>query len=223
MCDARSAGMPGAREIAEGLARIANEGVFWAIGWHFVAFAVLLALLFGWRPKLRVAALSLIAPLVSVSAFSFSRGNPFNGLIFAGLSLGLLAIAARVTAEREAPAPQWARAIGLGMVAFGLLYPHFLDTRPIVTYVFAAPVGLIPCPTLGVVVGFTLIAGGFRSRAWSTVVAIAGLVYGVFGAAQLGVALDWFLVLGAVTLIAFARALPRKRRLVRPHPRVAHA
>lgn len=35
------------------------------------------------------------------------------------------------------------------MLAIGWIYPHFLD-GPAVDYLHAAPVGLVPCPTLAV-------------------------------------------------------------------------
>lgn len=60
--------------------------------------------------------------------------------------------------------------------------------------------GLIPCPTLAMVIGLAMIGGGLGSRAWSYTLAGFGLFYGVFGVARLGVVLDLPLIAGAVAL-----------------------
>lgn len=43
------------------------------------------------------------------------------------------------------------------LVVFGWTYPHFVSTHSWIEYAYAAPLGLIPCPTLSVVIGFTLL------------------------------------------------------------------
>jgi hypothetical protein len=93
-----------------------------------------------------------------------------------------------------------ATAIGIGLIAFGWLYPHFLQSQPMFMYVLAAPMGLIPCPTLAVLMGFTVLHSGF-SRGWSIAVAAFGLFYGVFGALRLDVWLDVGLLAGALYLL----------------------
>ena len=67
-------------------------------------------------------------------------------------------------------------------------------------YVYAAPFGLVPCPTLTVLVGVSLFAGSFGSRPWAAVVAGASLIYGVIGVAVLGVWIDVVLIAGAMVL-----------------------
>jgi hypothetical protein len=66
--------------------------------------------------------------------------------------------------------------------------------------VYAAPVGLVPCPTLSIVIGFTLLVGGFNSRKWMLILAIVGLFYGIIGYFRLGVKLDIGLIVGALTV-----------------------
>ena len=101
--------------------------------------------------------------------------------------------------------------VGILMIAFAWLYPHFLDPRSPMIYVVGAPTGLIPCPTLSLLIGFTLLAGGFGSRAWNLLVAAAGLFYGVFGVARLGVRLDVALAAGGLCLLVLSRS-PRPAR-----------
>jgi len=96
------------------------------------------------------------------------------------------------------------------LIGFGWVYPHFLQTDTWLSYLYAAPAGLIPCPTLAVVIGASLAIGGLGSVAWSGVLCAMGAFYSLFGALHLGVDLDWVLLAGAVAL------LPDLFRNVRP-------
>lgn len=195
--------MPTADEILAGLTLISNQAVVVAVAWHVVLMAVVLALAVGWRPALRAARVLVILPLVSVAALGFAFGNPFNGTAFAAaaVALGLLGLRASGAAAPRGGA--LTSVIGIAMIAFGWIYPHFLDAHPLV-YVYAAPVGLVPCPTLALAIGFTLLGGTLGARAWSVVLAAFGLFYGLFGVMRLGVYLDLGLVLGSATLIVVA-------------------
>jgi hypothetical protein len=203
MLDAAPMRMPTADEILSGLTKISNQALVVAVAWHVVLMAAVLALALGWRPALRTARILLVLPLVSVAALGFAFGNPFNGTVFAAaaVALGLLALRAS-----GAAAPRGGRltsGIGIAMITFGWLYPHFLDAHPLV-YLYAAPVGLVPCPTLALAIGFALFGGTLGARAWSVVLAAFGLFYGLFGVVRLGVYLDLGLVFGAATLIVVA-------------------
>lgn len=201
--------MPGPAEIHEGLARVANDGLAVAIAWHVVVAILLGAVaLGGWRPSTRLVALATAAPLVSVSLAALVAGNPFNGVL-----LGLGAVAVAAIASRMAPGPlrlasPAVLALGGLMIGVAWLYPHFLE-RPVWFYAFAAPLGLVPCPSLSLVLGVGLCARGFGSRAWSVLVGLLGAFYGVFGVLRLGVWLDAPLVVGAVaTLVLAVRGAP---------------
>lgn len=188
--------MPPPQDILEGLTSIARV-------WHVVVGAGLLALGLGWRPAARVAALLLILPLFSVSVLAFATGNPFNGAVFAGLGVVLAGAALRMPASPVAIARPVLLIPAAALLAFGWVYPHFLDSPPWV-YLYAAPLGLIPCPTLSAVSGTTVLLDGLRSRVWSAVLAAAGILYGVIGAVVLGVTIDIVLVAGAFLLSAIA-------------------
>ena len=87
------------------------------------------------------------------------------------------------------------------MFIFGWVYPHFPDRGTGLSYVYSAPTGLIPCPTLAITIGLTLILDGLRSRGWSLALGAAGLFYGGVGAFVLGVTMDLVLLLGAALLV----------------------
>jgi hypothetical protein len=93
--------------------------------------------------------------------------------------------------------------VGALLFAFGWVYPHFLNTSSFLPYLYSAPTGLIPCPTLSIVIGLALILGGLGARTWSLVLGVTGIFYGIFGSAWLGVLIDWVLLLGALTIVFF--------------------
>jgi len=203
--------MPDAQSILSNLRLIANDRIVGAVAWHVAVALCGLALAFGWRPSRRLAGLLLSAPVASVGIVAFMHGNPFNGAMFAALAAVLAGIASRFRPDEAQAGTTVDRIAGGVMIAFAWLYPHFLDARPPATYLYAAPMGLIPCPTLALVIGFTLVSGGLASRAWSFTLAAAGLFYGLFGFFRLRVALDFFLIAGALALLVSPFRLRRTR------------
>ena len=200
-----------AQSILTNLRLIANDRIAGAIAWHVAVALCGLALVLGWRPSRRLAGLLLSAPVASVGIVAFMHGNPFNGAMFVAIAAVLVGIASRLGPDEAQGGTTVDRIAGAAMIAFAWLYPHFLDARPPATYLYAAPMGLIPCPTLALVVGFTLVAGGLASRAWSFTLAAAALFYGLFGFFRLRVALDFFLVAGALALLVSPFRLRRAR------------
>jgi hypothetical protein len=93
---------------------------------------------------------------------------------------------------------------GGAMALFGLCYPHFVPAGSVLAYLYRSPAGLLPCPTLSVLIGITIFLDGLGSRAWSATLAVAGLFYGAFGLFRLGVRIDGLLVLGAMALALVA-------------------
>lgn len=203
--------MPAPSEVLAGLHAVANDWRGLAVAWHLAAAALVLALWRGWRPCASWLGWLLALPLASVAALALATaGNPFNALVFAALAAGSIAAVAR-RREPVAVASPTAVAAGLAMAAFGWVYPHFLDAPPAV-YLVAAPMGLVPCPTLAAVIGGGLALGGLGSRAWSRVVGGAGLFYGGVGVLVLGVRIDAVLLAGAAALLLLRPPAPAASR-----------
>ena len=194
--------MPSPETILSGLAAIANDWRWLAIGWH-VWLAVLTGLLVGgWRPLVRRAEWLLLTPLFSVAVLAWLSGNPFNGAMFVGLGAALGLESFRISsAPLRLASPAWI-ARGAALVGFGAAYPHFLQVDSLAAYVVAAPFGLLPCPTLSVVIGSTLVFANLGSRRWSALLLAVAVLYGAIGVFRLGVALDWGLFIGAALLVA---------------------
>lgn len=196
--------MPTPAEILQSLAAISNEQQVLAVIWHALVAAIVLGTLFGWRPTRKRGSMALAFPLLSVSVLAWLYKNPFNGLVFLLGAAGLAFLGSRQPATAVEKSPAWASAGGVLMIAFGWVYPHFLEQASWAEYLYRAPVGLIPCPTLSLVIGFALLAKGFSSRAWANVLAALGIFYSLFGALRLGVELDIGLLVGAAALVVLA-------------------
>ncbi|MGZ6142613.1 MAG: hypothetical protein ACXWLM_04700, partial [Myxococcales bacterium] len=110
--------------------------------------------------------------LASVSGVGFAFGNPFTGIVCGAAALALAMMATRMsTADVRAGEPWWVIA-GAGMIALGWAYPEFVD-RPY-GFLYGSPLGLLPCPTLALMIGATLFLDGLGSRAWSLTLTAAG-------------------------------------------------
>jgi hypothetical protein len=208
--------MPAPELILEGLSNIANQWWLLAAAWHAYFAVLIIGLILGVRPAKRVAGILLALPLLSVSVLAWMAANPFNGALLGLAGVALIVLAFRLPDERIKIAPLWVVVAGALMFVFGWVYPHFLDTFPVFAYLYAAPTGLVPCPTLSIVIGLALIAGGLDSRLWTSVLAATGLFYGLFGALRLGVTIDIVLLLGALAALVVV-FLP-KAHAVRPAP-----
>jgi hypothetical protein len=203
--------MPTPSEILTGLSFIANRYWLVALGFHVAVVALSFAAWRRWRPTTQTVARILVVPLISVAGFAAWAGNPFNAAIFGLLAGALAAETLRMTGS-DHTGPAWSKVIGALMVLFGLFYPHFLARGLPLAYLYAAPTGLLPCPTLSLVIGFSLLLGGLRSWTWSGLLAGAGLFYGFFGGFRLGVRIDAFLIAGALALAATMLPRASKRR-----------
>jgi hypothetical protein len=196
--------MPSSETILSGLTTIANDWQQLALVWHVWLAALIVSLLAGWRPSNRIAGALLIAPVLSVSALAWASGHPFNAAAFAILASALAAIANRLTHERVRFASSLPLVSGALLVAFGWLYPHFLSADSWAAYAYASPLGLVPCPTLSVLIGVTLLLDRLGSTPWCTTLVAAGFVYGAIGVFRLGVLLDYGLLAGVAVLAAVA-------------------
>lgn len=195
--------MPTGEQILTGLTEIANTWWPVAVVWHLYFGVLAGVLLLGIRPSKRVSGILLGLPLVSVSSIAWLASNPFNGIVFAILGIIMIGISAKLPRVRVQIAPLWAVIPGIIMFIFGWVYPHFLDSSSFLPYLYAAPMGIIPCPTLSIVIGLALILNGLGSRILSIVLGMSGIIFGITGVVQLGVSIDVVLV-GSIVLLILA-------------------
>ncbi len=199
--------MPTAEQILAGLAEVANAWRWLAVLWHVYFGAIAALLIFGVRPPARRCGMLLALPFLSVGIVAWISRNPFNGSVYSliGVIMGWMAL--RLPATPVQGSPPWALVPGAILFVFGWVYPHFLATRSWLTYLHSAPTGVIPCPTVSIVIGSVLILNGLGSRRLSLILGVVGGFYGLTGALRLGVKIDWLLVMGSVCLLVLAHHL----------------
>lgn len=209
--------MPTADEILAGTSEIASKGFAFAVAWHIAIAAVVIALIAGFRPSERSARSTIPALLLSAAVFATAFKNPFNSLLLVMGGGLLIALAQSGGAQKVSRAPAWEFWVGGLLVIYGSFYPHFLGPA-LPQYLYGAPVGLIPCPSLSVAIGFALVGNlGNRNRPWGLLLSGLGLFYGLFGMFKLGVMLDAGLLLGSLLLAA--TTLTRHERMDSREPR----
>jgi len=196
--------MPSPQEILAGLAETSHRFWYIAVLWHLALSLFLIGLIGGWRPPKSTCATMLVAPLASTTLLAIVSGTHFNAVVFLVMSTSLLVFAAGMGRERVRVGARWRVFGGATMIAFAWLYPHFVDKGSMLAYLYRAPMGLVPCPTLAMIIGIALLFNGFDSFAWSVLVAAVGLFYGSFGVFRLGVGIDMILGMGSLVLLATA-------------------
>ncbi len=193
--------MPRTEDIISGLHAIANDHYWIAVVWHILFYLIIIALIVKWLPSNKWSAIFICLPLATVAILAWLSGNPFNGILFS-VSAVLIFLFGLKASGQPLMLSQWPFvAAGILMIAFGLFYPHFIETNSWIKYLYASPAGLIPCPTLSVLIGFLLVYNGFGSQTIIFTFILLGLFYGLFGVFKLAVHLDLGLIFGTLVLI----------------------
>jgi len=193
--------MPSPEEILQGLRYIANHYKYFAVFWHLYALSAVVLLITGSRPIAGMAGIALSLPLFSVSFSALISENPFNALVFFALGILLLISVAKSRRHKTGIYFNINFAAGILLVTAGFIYPHFLKAESFFLYLIASPGGLIPCPTLMMVSGFTLILTGFAGKMWTYILSAACLFYGIMGVFYLGMYIDAILIAAGTILL----------------------
>jgi hypothetical protein len=188
-------------DIIAGLQSIVDEYSIFALVWHLFFYLLITALILNWAPSNKLFGLLICLPLISVSIFAWFTGNPFNGTVFSIATILLIILGLKANGQPIHCSQLPFIIAGILMITFGLVYPHFINPDSIIKYLYGSPAGLIPCPTLSVIIGFLLLYNGFGSQPIMLTFIVLGLFYGIFGVLKLAVYLDFFLLAGTVTLL----------------------
>ncbi len=203
---------PTSSEILQSLERISNDLLLLSVLYHLLIFGFTIALFNGWRPSNKVFGSVLALPLLSVSVISLWYENPFNGLmLLASFTLLVLFLIQTETKKIEL-SKRWLLVPAIIMLIFGWMYPHFVH-HTVYTYFVAAPIGLIPCPTLSLIIGFSLLFNGLDSKKWSFPLSLIGLFYGILGVFVLDVLIDAFLMGGSLILLFQSLKMKKQSRV----------
>jgi hypothetical protein len=189
------------KDIINGLQSIVNDYSTIAILWHAVFYILIAALIAKWEPSNKIFGLLIAMPLLSVAILAWITGNPFNGTMFSIATILILFFGLKANGQSINYSQLNFMIAGILMIIFGLVYPHFIKLDSIFKCLYASPAGLIPCPTLSILIGFTLLYNGGCSQPITLILIVLGLFYGIFGVLKLAVYLDLFLLLGTISLL----------------------
>lgn len=173
-----------------------------AVLWHLY-FGVLAVLFISSPPSKQRIGILLAIPLLSVSLLAWISSNPFNGTIFALFAVALVTVSMLTSAIPAHKSSLTLRILGGSLFLFGWIYPHFLRAPSILSYLHSSPTGLIPCPSLSMIIGLALIFNGL-SFSYSLILGLAGVFYGIFGAFRLRVRIDLVLLIGSLILLSIS-------------------
>lgn len=193
--------MPSSAGIQELLAATTRELAPLALAWHLALAAIAVAYLRGWRPAPHRCAPLLAVPVLSVSIVAFAFGNMLDGASFAALAIILVVTGLRAPGVHLERGPAWSRWLGCALILFGMWYPHLVEGAWY-RVLAVAPLGVVPCPTLALVAGVTLVADGFGSRAIPAVIALWAGFYARLGIFNQGALVDIGLLVAMLGLIA---------------------
>lgn len=193
--------MPKTQEIIASLHSLANDYSVVAIIWHILLYFLIASLIAKWNPSNKLLGVLICLPLLSVAVFAWIAGNPFNGTLFSLMAILIFIFSLKTSSETITLSTFPYYLVGILMIAFGLIYPHFLNTDSFIKYFYASPLGLVPCPTLSLLIGFVLLYNGLGSNSISIAFIVFGLFYSIFGVFKLGVYLDLGLLFGTITLL----------------------
>jgi hypothetical protein len=183
--------------ILSSLQFLANEYVDLSIAWHVLVVFVLVLAIYNKKlsGKLSYGICGFL--FLSVSLMAAVVINPFNFVIFLALAFVFLRKSVfQSHSELYLRRQTFNEASAYILILSGLVYPHFLSGN-VLLYLIAAPIGIIPCPTLLVTSGFMLLFSITHTKLHYVLIAV-NVFYGVIGVFFLGVALDVMLILSAV-------------------------
>jgi hypothetical protein len=177
--------------ILEYLRTVSNRNL-----WHngLMHVAILIAILVVFVSKNRRARRIagdgvLFALFSSVIVVGVLNGNPFHVATMLPLALGSLRELLRGRSDYDFRRSAVPTALGALSIAIGFCYPDFVEASPIARAALA-PVGIVPCPTLLVGLGFLALTPAREGRALRWAAAAIGLFYGATGVFALKVNLD---------------------------------
>lgn len=179
---------------------------------HLLVLSALLILIFGKKAKTKRLLVDGVICLLftSIVAVAVAYGNPFHVI-----TMGLLAVFAGIELwqgknEFTLYKINMRSIIALLSIFIGFWYPEFVEAN-FLAQLLLSPVGIVPCPTLLVVLGLLTLAYPRVNKTQYIITALMGAFYGITGVFQLKVMLD----LPIIVIVAYAFWLLLKDRLVR--------
>ena len=177
----------------------------WIAVSHHILICLALSFLVFWKKSAsRILTAEGVLLLGTVSLTAYLAGNAFTGTIFGTLALFWLSeLALNKMSFDPMQTSLFRRLTVAGVLLWALWYPHFIP-RPFTTGWWRGPVGVVPCPTLMLALGYCVAAHPNSNSVLHWLTVICGVFYGLVGFVMLRVWADLPLLL----IIVYAIILP---------------
>lgn len=178
------------------LTMVSNQNLWLNALIHLMVLAAVLVLIFGKNTKIKQWVVDGVICLlfISVATVSFVYGNPFIFLIMAVLTIFALIELRQGKNEFTTPKFNLHTLIAFTSIIIGFWYPHFVKANPI-ALLLVSPAGIIPCPTLLIVLGLLTLAYPKVNKTQYIITVLIGTFHGNTGVFQLKVFLDMAIII----------------------------
>ena len=137
--------------------------------------------------------------VLSVLAHAIVYGNPFHMITFALFAVSFLVFYKKNQTWMQLEASVLNGLAGI-VILSGFWYPEFVHTGKIGSLLLS-PVGVVPCATLLVTVGFFTLYSDYLSRGLCVAGVAMAAIYGIVGVFVLDVEYDVFLLAAEILLL----------------------
>ena len=205
--------MPTPEEILKSTAYLANNYMAIAAMWHVVIVLLITSYISRrWMSSRIYYGLPALL-FLSVSLLALSVLNFFNSFVYFGLSIIFLRKAIRIRDSHfELNDSVFLTVSACLIILSGLVYPHFLNAS-FFAYIVASPTGVIPCPTLLLVSGISLLFVRSDDKSIFYTLIPVNVAYGLIGILFLGVYLDIILIAAAILQFVYIMAMPKIQKV----------
>lgn len=187
------------QKILEYLGNVSNNSLMHNFTLHLITLGLLLIYIFSMKAKWRTTAMNCIVAVLtlSVTATAFINGNYFHVLTF--LILSVISVIELFIRKNEYAQFKlnFTTVISFAFILIGLWYPEFVTVSKLKCLLFS-PVGIVPCPTILVILGITSLKKSKTNSLQQITVLTLGLIYGIIGTFKLRVYLDITLIAGII-------------------------
>lgn len=200
-------------QILHYLQSVANQNLWLNALNHLIALAAIVFIFLGKnaKPKRILVDGAMVVLTLSVSITGLKYGNPVHTLTFAVIAVFALIELMQGKNDFTIRKTDFQTVLALFFLFIGFWYPEFVKTNFVGSLLFS-PAGIIPCPTLLIILGLLTLAFPNVNKVQYIITLIMGVFYGFVGVFQLKVYLDITLIVIVICAIFWYFKTPIQRQ-----------
>lgn len=184
------------------LHNVANQNLWLNALIHLIVLAALVFIFLGKNAKTKSLLVdgAVVILTLSVTITGLKYGNPVHALTFAVITVFALFELVQGKNDFTIRKTDFQTVLALLFLFIGFWYPEFVKTSFVRSLLFS-PAGIIPCPTLLIILGLLTLAYPNVNKVQYIITLIMGVFYGFVGVFQLKVYLDIALIVMVICAI----------------------